>query len=112
MSGRVHPIQAARVRQKIANDSAFAVHALRVIYERCTEREKLAGRDLGERDGRGFTPVEIDSMIELHERLEARGFRATPHQLDRLRKAMQKYAVQLVIASREEREVVYTRAAG
>lgn len=81
-----------------------------MIYERCTEREKIAGRDLGERDGRGFTPVEIDSMIDLYERIEARGWAATPRELDRLRKAMQKYAVQLVVASREERDATYAAA--
>lgn len=91
----------ARVRKKISEDSAFALHALRVIYERCTEREKIAGRDLGERDGRGFTPVEIEYMIALHEEFEAQGWRATPRQLDLTRSRMRKYAAQVIKDSRE-----------
>ena len=90
-----------RERQKIARDTAHAVRALRTIYSRCTWRERIAGRDLGERDGKGFQPVEMGYMIRLHEELEAAGWRPTPYQADVVRARMKKYSRQLVAASQE-----------
>jgi hypothetical protein len=103
MAAKVDELEVRRVKRAISRNSRFALHALRTIYARCTLREQIAGRDLGERDGRGFTPFEMGRMIGLHDRLAARGWAATPDELDEVRGRMQKYAAQVIAASREAR---------
>lgn len=83
-------------KAQIADSTQKAVWVLQFIYDQQTEAEKFAGRDIGVRDHKGFTPVEADSMNDLYEQLEEQGWRLTPAQCDRLRKAMQKYARQVL----------------
>lgn len=101
MSEHVPADQIRAVKEKIRDDTTYALHVLRVVRGRCTDREIIAGRDLGERDGRGFQPVEISFLLELHDRIEARGWAMTAKEATILRERMPKYAKQSVLAVRE-----------
>lgn len=81
------------LKAKIREDSGFALHVFRTIWEAQKPEEKFACAHLGH-DGRGFQEHETRRWNRFYERAEDAGWRFTPRELDQLREGMVKYAAQ------------------
>lgn len=96
------------MRERLARDVVFATRMLLVLYDEQTEEEKLAGVDLGIRDGKGFTPFDAERLSYIARLVERTGEVPAPDSEEGydLKHMMVKYGRQLVkIEDREIRAI-------
>jgi hypothetical protein len=100
MAKKVDEMAVRRLKRRIATKNRTALHVLRKIYWRCTPEERQDGEWKGH-DGKGFNWMELGRCVELYETLAARRWAGTPDELEEVRERMEKYAGQIIRASRE-----------
>lgn len=83
-----------KIRELLRTNDRAVMRAIWVLYERQTSTEILCRQTLDD-NGVGFNAFDAEFLTSLAEQAEARGF-FTPKQMAAGRKAVMKYAGQLV----------------
>jgi hypothetical protein len=96
-----------RKKEQIFRDPNTAFAVLRVVWERQTPWEQFTHEHDAGHDGRGFSEEDTRPLNVIYERWEEAGFRwkdLSAVDVERVRRACQKYARQYLDAEDERRE--------
>lgn len=90
------------LRELLGTEDRWAIRGLLRLYEEQTPAEQFVGRDVGVRNGRGFSPIDAAFLSAAAEDLLDRG-RISRSKLDAVKRRVPTYARQLLRICATER---------